>query len=49
MFNPKINSVKKYGRIDGVPPEYPEIGGMQKHKTGSPARKSTLAVKKVGK
>ena len=49
MFAPKANSLKKSSRIVGVPPEYPEIGGMQKMKTGNPSRKSNLAVKKVGK
>jgi hypothetical protein len=49
MFAPKFNSLKKSGKVVGVPPEYPEIGGMQSKKTGSPARKSTLSVKKPGR
>ena len=49
MYAPKINSVKKSSRIVGVPPEFPEIGGMQKKKTGTPSRKSNLGAKKVGR
>ena len=49
MFAPKSNSLKKSSRIVGVPPEFPEIGGMQKQKAGNPSRKSNLSVKKVGK
>lgn len=49
MFAPKSNSVKKSSKIVGVPPEYPEIGRQQQHKTGNPSRKSNLAIKKVGR
>jgi hypothetical protein len=50
MFAPKVNSLKKSGKIVGVPPEFPEIGGQQKKKQGSPGRnKSGLGVKKVGR
>lgn len=48
MFAPKVNSIKKSSRVVGVPPIYPEIGGMDKNKTGKPSRKSSLAVKKPG-
>lgn len=49
MFAPKSNSVKKSSRIVGVPPEFPEIGGQQKKKQGSPGRnKSGLTIKKPG-
>ena len=48
MFAPKTNSLKKSGKIVGVPPVYPEVASMEKNKTGMPARKSTLAIKKPG-
>lgn len=48
MFGPKA-SLKKSGRIVGVPPQYPEVGGQEKKKTGSPGRKSNLSIKKVGR
>lgn len=48
MFAPKANSIKKSGKIVGVPPEFPEVGGMEKHKSGSPSRKSNLSIKKPG-
>lgn len=48
MFAPKVNSLRKSGKIVGVPPEFPEVGGMQKKKAGDPARKSNLSIKKPG-
>lgn len=48
MFSPKVNSLKKSGKIVGVPPEYPEVASMKNQKAGTPARKSTLSIKKPG-
>ena len=49
MCAPKANSLKKSSKIVGVPPEFPEIGGQKNKKQGTPARKSSLGVKKVGR
>jgi hypothetical protein len=49
MFAPRTNSIKKSSKIVGVPPEFPEVGGQQKKKTGSPSRKSNLGIKKPGR
>lgn len=49
LFSPKVNSVKKSSRIVGQPPDYPETGGQDKRKMGTPNRtNSGLSIKKPG-
>lgn len=47
MFKPKVNSIKKSGKVVGVPPDYPEFAEAR-HKQGAPARKSSLHVVRPG-
>lgn len=48
IFSPKVNSIKKSGKVFGEPPEKPEFGQM-KHSQGNPSRKSTLSIRKPGR